>query len=309
MKLSFFSILKSASKETGFSLVEVMVGGGIIAGVALAGATLFRDQKEGQKRIEHDQKLQNFHAALIKVVTNQFNCNATFSANYNQASLQDISSIYECASCAPSAANSDYNAGNSPRRPVPFISEGAWIENTNGSTNNQTRTWRIVGAGEQPNGGMVLLGNTSSTGNPTLRVTYQFNPDLKGGGRRISKDIPLNVRFGGGLFKECIGGMESSGNNLSNDICSSLNPRSIQSEGNLVYWDATEQRCVTNNTIKSCNQPGQYLIGIDSLGRVKCGDIASPTEVPKLESPGVRCGAGTQAQVIGVNGRIEVRCI
>jgi prepilin-type N-terminal cleavage/methylation domain-containing protein len=43
---TIFNIFKSFSGQRGFTLPEIMIGGAIVAGVALAGATLFKNQSK-----------------------------------------------------------------------------------------------------------------------------------------------------------------------------------------------------------------------------------------------------------------------
>lgn len=60
-------------------MTEIMVGGAILAGVALSGARLFKDQRQSQGRLDSEQVLQDFHRNFTKFIQDEKNCNATFN--------------------------------------------------------------------------------------------------------------------------------------------------------------------------------------------------------------------------------------
>lgn len=277
---SAFNRLAKILTAQGFSIIEVMVGGAILAAVGLGGATLFRNQKVGQKRIEVDQNLQVFHTSLAKIIHNPKNCNATLSAFHDQPSLNDsISEIYYCNNCNSTSTN--YNAENSPRMNPAFIREGDWIENVSGNTTRATQTWRVESIGWATS--TVVAG----TRRPALRITYQMNPNL--GSRRVTKDINLNLRFNGANFNECSAGMESTSDNLAHDICETLDPDlgQVATPGKLVYWSPEEQRCLPNLAVMDCAN-FQSLVGISNLGVVSCRPTSSQFNPAPHTSPGCR---------------------
>ena len=48
-------------KQGGFSLVELVVGGGILAGIGLLGTQLIKNQKVSQQQIDNDLELELLH--------------------------------------------------------------------------------------------------------------------------------------------------------------------------------------------------------------------------------------------------------
>ena len=219
----------SLLSTSGFSLTEVMVGGAILAGVALSGAQLFKQQTSAQKRIDYDQKLQTYHNILSKILNRAENCNATmklaFPSSSSTITAKPITQLYTCSSnCTDtnSTADNSYDA-YSPNAyaGLALIAPGQYIDNT--------FTWMVDS--------MEIVNSLSGTGTFRLRMNYKMNPKLLA--KSVSKEIALNARFSGGVFKECVNGQESSINNLQNDLCKSLTMKenSTLSDGQVAYWD------------------------------------------------------------------------
>jgi type II secretory pathway pseudopilin PulG len=90
----------------GFTLPEVLIGGAILAGVALGSATLFQNQKKAQRSVEYDQKLAIYHSQLSRTMGTASNCNATLKSIYatppTSIAAGNITTLFHCV---PSASN------------------------------------------------------------------------------------------------------------------------------------------------------------------------------------------------------------
>ena len=317
-----------ASRESGFSLTEIMIGMAILAGVALAGATLFKNQSRAQARIEQDQMLSQYHSALSKTLRNNWNCNVTFQAKYNQTSVggaDDISIIKLCDKNI--SGNCEYTISSTTGIPkelvltdilptsVPFIQEGSWID---GSDSVSKQIWTFTK--------IEYKNNTSltTTGSLPLRMTYTLNPKL--GTRSLTRDTSVNLRFSSGKFKECFNDEESSIDNLQNDVCKSfspLNSNGVNSNGvpdGLVYWDDASQTCKLRGSIttgaqvvKDCSTtPGQIVNGIGSDGKVKCKTInfgASSSNADALIEPAsCTITASSKVKLVWTGTKVKLDC-
>lgn len=268
----FFKMLRSNS---GFSLTEVMIGGGILAGVALASAQLFKDQKTSQKKIENDQKLIMFHQNLSKQMNLAENCNTTmkqFVTAGNSIPSQTIPALYRCtANCKDtnSTANRSFDAFTAGAYTgVPMLTTGDYIDGT--------ETWKVA---------KIAVVGRSTTGNITLKLDYQTNPKVTTA-KTVTKDITINTRFNGGQFKECVNSQESSVNNLQNDLCKALNLSEgiASSDGRMARWDEPTQTCIVDGAKDCSTIPGMQIDGISTDGTVHCQPITNNTDAQAIEN-------------------------
>jgi prepilin-type N-terminal cleavage/methylation domain-containing protein len=245
-KRSLWNVIKA---QSGFTLPEVMVGGAILAGVALAGATLFKNQMDAQRRMNADQQLAVYHANLTKTLENVHHCNATFQT-FNLASATSIGPtdpINEVKLCE-SNCNLDSDASSVVPAATPFITPGQQIGTGGPASAQQLNHWYLKS--------ITPVDTITGTGSLRLRVSY-IDGTNKNGGREVKKDIIVNLRFSeAGRFVECFNNQESAVNNLSNDLCDTINSTGVSSDGRLVYWDEAEQKCKLNTNVKNCTAQG-----------------------------------------------------
>lgn len=307
--LKLFRSLVTA--EAGFSLTEVLVGGGILAGVALAGARMFNDQKMAQKKVGDEQKLMMYHQKLVKEMGVASTCNATLKALYNNAFTAGttLNGIYKCQSgCVDTNyANGSTTVKNlnrtandvTPNVTTPIAAVGSYVDST--------QTWRLER--------LAFMQNRSTSGTATIRVTYRINPRL--GNKMIDRDIVVNTRFNSaGRFQECLSASESNINNLQNDFCKSLNfddidtTGSVVNNGQLARWNPDTQTCEVGTT-KNCSDPGMVVDGVDSTGTVRCRPINnSENTANQLQQTGQTSCTSPQKPVMSFeNGKIVVKCI
>ncbi len=293
-----FNIFKSFCGQRGFTLPEIMIGGAIVAGVALAGATLFKNQSKEQARIENDQALTQFHHMLSKILENPGHCNATFKSRWGlDVPATGINAVYLCSgNCGFDFTANMVTAGSA------FATVGNFVDQA-----RSRQLWLL--------GSIVPAAALSTTGSLLLKVTYKQNPRL--GNRIITKDISVNMRFSNGKFQNCVNNQQSAVNNLQNDLCRSFYSRSslgsITTTGQVAYFDDVSQRCVVNSNIRDCTANGVMIGGIiSSDGTVKCRGLnnAFNTTTPLNDTtPSSACGAGSQASVQFVGGKFKAVCL
>jgi prepilin-type N-terminal cleavage/methylation domain-containing protein len=305
--------LRSLVGERGFTIPEVLVGIVIITGVTVAGSRMFKDQKLAQKKVEYDAALTAFHNTVSKHLQNANNCNATLRGYYGLTGAAINASappaaIYTCTGCTATDVDYDANAISIPDSArTLWLQPGQWIENTNGATNQGTRTWRIE------SWSFIVPGTTGKGG---FRIMYKLNPDLPYGGRSVNKLVTLPLRFSRvspAVFRECMSSNESSVNNLQNDVCNSMTSQ-FGSTGVIMQWNDATQKCErvgasSGTPVKDCASTGQIVEGIRSDGSVHCksiGDGVVPGEDLMLQSP---CPPGGSIKLEIVDGKVVTTCL
>jgi prepilin-type N-terminal cleavage/methylation domain-containing protein len=293
-----FIFPKSILKQKGFTLPEVIIGGAIVAAVALAGATLFKNQSKEHARIENDQHLAQFHQMLSRILENPGHCNATFKSRYGlDIPATGINGVYLCSG----NCGFDFTA-NMVTQGSAFATVGTYIDRA------RSRQLWLLGA-------IIPATSLNTTGSLLLKVTYRQNPKL--GNRIITKDITVNMRFSNGKFQHCVNNQQSAVNNLQNDLCRSLYSRSsvgaISTTGQIAYFDDVTQRCVVNTAIKDCTANGTMLTGVSSSdGAVHCSGFTNSfnTTTPLFDTtPSSTCGSGSQASIQFVGGKFKAICL
>lgn len=304
--LNVINLLKA---ERGFSVTEIMVGGAILAGVALASAQMFQGQNTAQRSISSEQSLTIIHQGLVKKLNSTGTCNATMQAaglvGQPLAGNKTFTRIAQCdANCNEGGGDLDHRASDVTVAGTDkdILSVGNFVDDK--------EVWRVAN-----------IQHASSTTRTTsgaviLRVTYEMDPRLtQGAVKRISKDLVVNARFENGVFQECLSAQESSINNLQNDFCKSLNYGEIDStgggSGQMAFWNPETQQCEIGAN-KDCSAQGLMVDGIDSKGEVKCRDIITPNGAQALQQHAnpKSCTSGQQAvlKVISSTGALEIIC-
>lgn len=281
-------------KEGGFSLPEIMIGGAILAGVALAGATIFRNQSKSQTRSKHDQALSQFHMQLSRTIQNSLNCNATLQGLYNAASVgvSDSNTITGFKICS---SNCTLGTDASAVVTSDYISEGEWIDK--GPSSQQIWSLKSID----------FITTATATGNVTARVTYELSPKIDK--RQSVKDIILSVRFSGGQFKQCFSPLESSFNTLQSDVCRAL----ISTSGNLATWNEDSQTCVLNGSpsapLRDCSAHGSSVLGIASDGTISCKPITEGfTAAGKTQTVPSACDSGEKPNLVWNGTQMQALC-
>ena len=321
-----FIFWKKIISQKGFTLPEVMIGGAIIAGVALAGASLFKDQSRAQARVQQDQTLNQFHASLAKTFENSLNCNATLNPYAGLASVGSTDLISDVRTCTTTSGNyTRCVEGASPGEVTSaarLAVEGNYIDQegdgssytcagtcllnspaTPSTVNTSRKQWTLTS--------IAPAAAVNKTGAFLLNVTYTLNPRI--GVRTITKQISLSLRFSNGVFQECFNDQKSSISNLQNDVCrslSSLSSTGVQSDGRVAIFNDETQHCEMNPNLKDCTSQGLMVEGIRSDGTVHCRSISegfNPT--PSIDGTLSPCSSSAStAKLQWSGGQLKVVC-
>jgi prepilin-type N-terminal cleavage/methylation domain-containing protein len=294
--------LKKLGNQQGFTLPEIMIGVAIIAGVALAGATIFKNQAKSQARVDHDQILTQYHHVLSRILETPANCNATFksfaTAGAVPISTAALPGVFICTgNCELEfpASMVSFDAANPFAAPNAFIDKAASRE-----------IWKIVS--------LAPAVAVQTTGPVRVRVTYN---NTKMDNRTVVKDINVNVRFNAGKFIQCFNNQQSAVNNLQNDLCKSLyNQSSLgvasAGSGQIAVFDPSTQKCVLNTSVKDCTTQGSMLGGIiSSDGAVRCKNFVDSFDTLfNSSSPTANCAGALKASVQydSATGKLKVVC-
>ncbi|GEM_PF-3427059 len=310
--MAFFGIKKILLTNRGFSLTEVMVGGAVLAGVALTASQLFKDQKVAQRSLTDDQKLTVFHGNLATKMMDPTHCNATMKVLFPSSqpiTAKPVTTLYKCTSgCGDQNSTSDlsYDAyttnafGGSA-----FLSVGqlTTLEGGNVRATDKGAAWKVES--------MSIVNGQNKTGPVTLRINYR---NIFNNSKSISKDITLLTRFYQGNFKECLSSKVSSVDNFNNDFCKTFNfsETMVSTEGVMARWDEATQTCKFDG-VKDCSSiPGMQADGIGSDGVVKCKSITSPIDAINLQNTApTTCAPGQKPKAIFIMATktFGVQCI
>jgi hypothetical protein len=311
--VTFESSKKNFINQAGFSLTEVMIGGAVLAGVALAASQLFKDQRFAQRSITDDQRLSVVHGEIANTMMKPSNCNATLKNFYPSPSAiagMSLNSLFKCwvnPSPLPGGCDDDNSTIGSDAyttgtfhgvayelyRPTTYVSVGDKL--------GTGKAWMIES--------MNILGFTTKSGPVTLRIKYK-NSFFSS--KSVSKDIVLLARFYDGKFRECLSPQVSSVDNFNNDLCKTFNFSESSGDGVIAKWDEVTQTCQFNGAKDCASTPGMHADGIGSDGAVTCKSIVSPVDAINLQNASIAtCAPGQKPRVIfdPVSKRIGAQCI
>jgi hypothetical protein len=285
--------------QRGYSLTEVMVGGAILAGVALAGAQLVKDQSKAQKKIDLDQDLMSYHSRLAKLMAVAGNCNATFRTHL-AGTAQPIAAgaMAELQLCNSSTSSCDDTAGMT----------GSSLANNAFSTGfyagtrfvgvndyiSSARRWRVAA--------IDIPEARNRSGQIRIRVTYQ-----ESSGRRVSKELQVNARFqANGDFVECTDTGESFLKSSQQDLCKTM--VFVNSSGMMATWDHVNQRCDFQLS-KQCPAGSQSFLSSDGIFR--CRKFIRPGDPSRLDGTSApTCTPPLKPRVFfdSVSKTMDIRC-
>jgi type II secretory pathway pseudopilin PulG len=297
--------------QRGFSLLEIMIGGAILMGVGLAGATLFKNQSRAQKMLEHEQELNRFHENLVKTFTNTQACNATFRNYRNTPNIpmgplnpSDVSRGF--LTCSDPALCDEFKI-----EPGATFSELIPPDASNKRWINNQRKWRIAS--------LELPYTVTSSGDLKMNVSY-IN-ETEGSPKVVKKEIVVGVRFKNGtgsVFKECVNPNVSSINNVQSELCRTLNANRTQHAGAVAgnyqaTWDEETQNCnvVDLSTGNQTCPAGQVFEGYQADGTINCKIINSQElkqVVTNTEATYPGCPLGS-VKMVKVGTELKIQCL
>jgi type II secretory pathway pseudopilin PulG len=315
-------------KQSGFSLVEALVGAGLIAGIALMAANLFSQQSSNVKLVETQEKLNAYHSNLRKMMTDENNCNATFASTSPVTSIP-LPATFAFKSCCPQGSvNCAINPGDeekcaSPRgNAVAINSADTKVLLSTASPNNFTDGTRKIRLKEvryyDPSTRTYVNSLTASTTSPgpNKDKLYELHMDyglehIKGGVGTVRKVIPLSLRFNqSGQFRGCSTERSASTDMTRKAMCESLND--VDGNVDLVRWveDASGVgSCVSQPRRQEC-PAGTVMSGINSSGNTICANILENVHTQDVigSSGGNVCASGTTIRFVKVGNKIRLEC-
>ena len=241
-------------KQSGFSLVELLIGGSILAGIGLLGTQLMKNQKTTQQRIDNDLEVELLHTKISDFFgENAKHCDATFSFHYNQPGpIPAPPSIRRCVTNCESSTDAQ-------------LATGSVVFSINEAIGDRS-LWRIESFGQlRPSNSSHSASNTNMM---LMPVTYVHRTQ----NRRINKFVPIAMRFDStGRFKQCIDASTSNIANVEREVCNNL--RALTSTGGYVrgLWNADTQKCTTSlvNPNGNCAN-GVYMNGVEKDQGTRC---------------------------------------
>jgi len=241
----------------GFSLMELMIGGAILAGIGLTGAQLIKGQKTTQTRIDHDLELDLIHARISDMFTeNAKDCDATFTHLRGTALTTPITAIRKCsvgcerhldASSVPPGAPIAFATGIGAPELSP---RGLWYIESFGAL--------------RPHNDVSNVG----TNLMVMPVNYAHKRQTN---RRVTKFVTIAMRFNSsGGFVQCLDANSSNIHNITKEVCNTL--VGISSAGVMIrgIWNGETNRCNTTGINTLCNPadrvaydgiPGTFRVG------------------------------------------------
>ncbi len=304
--MTFETSKKNFINQAGFSLTEVMIGGAVLAGVALAASQLFKDQRFAQRSITDDQRLSIEHGYIVKMMMKPSNCNATLKKFFPAPSAIagiSLNWLFQCqvnpgSGPLPKGCDDDNSTIGIDAYTPNFYRGTTYV--SVGDKLGMEKVWKIES--------MNILGFTTKTGPVTLRIKYRNKV------KSVSKDIVLLARFYDGKFRECLSPQVSSVDNFNNDFCKTFNfsETTALSDGVMAKWDEATQTCQFNGVKNCASTPGMHADGIGADGVVRCKSIVSPVDAINLQDSSIAtCAPGQKTRVIfdPVSKRIGAQCI
>ena len=317
------------TNQFGFSLIEVMVAGALVAGLGLLGARIFSQQSEQVKLVETQELLNTYHDNLRTLLTDEYNCNAMLAGSGPVSSINvNPTTFTEINICCPGGPSTNPRCevaigSQSCRDPLSITSMNKSAILSKVAPNNFTDNTRKIRVDDirfyDPDPGARAY-VTSLTGTSDKMYEMHLNYTLmhiQGGVASVRKIIPLALRFNDkGIFKGCT--TERSASNLTSlkEMCLSLNGV-IRTDGSpgteLTNWvenaDGTG-RCVSSDTRLSHNCPsGQVLVGIKSTGAPICRTTVEWTNPADMLGGG-SCTSGTTLRLVHdtATNKIRLEC-
>ncbi len=226
-------------KQSGFSLMEMMVGGAILIGASLAAIKMFSDQKSAQKRIAMDRVLDS-HIGMLKMsLATRPSCNETLGV-----SMTPLSAF-------PSTISSIRGAGG------PVISIGEKINNENTHTLSAIRSF-------PPSNG--------DSGLARLELDYNIVAFNKITTRSIY--VPIRVYTNAGInYFECSDDQLGVEKTLLQEGCEAIGVLGAYDSGSQ-DCTAPDLRFDSSGALLKC-PAGQDLVGIRSTGEARCESVNS----------------------------------
>lgn len=327
---AFYRPLQRFLSPKGVSLVEAMVGAGLLGGVALVGSQLFQDRFKQEALIEQAHELEDFHRNLQKIMNNVANCNATFRLFMPTDRIpptgNDIKDIYLCGNnCTYNPVTKTGPEGNpatyvtaqgSPGNA--FISKGkTYPDSDRQYVNFPSRTWRIYDIG---------MKRVTKTGRHEINIKYEQFPNTPKA-KIVIKTLHVSLIFSNNnRFVSCASEKDSNIESLSQAMCEAIERNIISNSGlsdaspgnarPIVLWNSQTKRCEiqSSSVRKDCAtnwQNGLAVDGIRADGKVVCESLTRDVDPNTLfNETEVHCNGGQRPRPVynSTTKQIELGC-
>lgn len=301
-----------ASSEEGSFLIEVTIGGALLAGLALGGATFYKMRVTNQDYLNKLRELDAFHSALTKTLQTSGHCNSTFKpwAEQPQVPGTGTDTLKRIRLC-DSLCEEDRTAREVIPETNPVLTAATasptdnteWLPISITNINNRQRTWRIRDFEMDP---------VTRSGNGLINVHYELYPG-RPDSRQILKTIMIYFKFtpssaGTPEFVSCGSDRESSVRSVMQEMCEALNTDSSLTN-KFAIWDHESQKCQLRN-LMTC-PVNTVITGIDSTGEVLCKSLTLGVDGSELYDNNDRnCTGGTTPRIeIRSDGKLWIRCL
>lgn len=329
-------MLRLLRLQSGFSLVQGMVLGSVIAGSALVATRLITDQKLAMKGAETRDQVEQLHSLVYAVLQNKDNCYATVkgigggtdvSAQLVGAMNPTMNRIVANTHTTATATGTTYDSA----RIVVETNAGASYDGAktymNGNVRIKSINWQYpapIPEATVTNPNPVAPG----AGIAYLNISYERLKDdsnsrmKKGlGAKDLRKTIAIRLqRTSTGAFDGCyastedVSASEKGNKDLAKQMCEQLNSTGNSlTPSSLFVWDEATSTCKPKEL--TCKRPGLddgYVnTGINSNGQVECRKLVDWTDVNNFidNSSPTPCTAGLKAQLIAVPGnKVKILC-
>ncbi len=271
-------------RQKGFSLLEVMIAGGLLAGLGLAGAKLMSDQSKQQKGVESKAEINTILQDFRAILAEEHSCKLNF-AGQDLDSPSPVTQIRQQAFYDPA----------SPPSPIPPIVT-RYIANpsTTSSTVYGVAAVRILDMtistadNSQIGVGMSTFGPVpgspgNKSGSVGLEVTYYMSKPRTQGQDKIKKFVKLNVEVDSNNVILRCSALGSSGVDGRYIQRNSPDPTLRTMERDLIIADGASINMNSDRSLKHNIRPlGDSVVSIRSLKPVKYKWNSSGQEVHGL---------------------------
>jgi hypothetical protein len=286
----FHHILRS---HKGFSIVQAMVIGSVVAGLGYVGTVIMTEQKLNIRGVEQRTNNDRLHQMIYSLVQNKDHCTATFQAN-------GIIPYDAIPTLGATSAFTKITALNAPS--APFTTKS-------GATYTAAEKYMNNTVGIQSMSFTYPASSFEALG--TLSITYERLGQGFSGKTKTEKISIKLQRTLDGKFESCYAVVEDVNNNLVKEFCENLG-EDDGVEGNvdsIFEWDPATNSCKLRDL--KCPD-GQVFVGIDSTGSRSCHRIQEWTNLADfLDTTSAPCSPGSANDVRFVpstGNKVKVIC-
>ncbi|MFY7993732.1 MAG: PulJ/GspJ family protein [Bacteriovoracaceae bacterium] len=267
---------------SGFSLMELMVAGALLAGVSLAAVKIFSDQRSTQKRIELDRVLDAHVSTIKSTLAIKANCNITMGIPFG-TSAAPLTSFPSSLSSIKMiiGANTESN----------LISIGDSI--------NDQNTHRLTA--------ITLDPAPTTTGLLKIEMTYEsrmFGSSVK---RNVFIPVKVTGNQGTGNSYECMDDKMGVDKTLQKEGCEAL--------VNLGDFEPDLQNCALRDL--EFDSSGNYLcsngetfVGLRNDGTADCQITDNRLNPNDAVGPAASSCAGKQVKLsVNASNQVVIECI